>query len=55
LRQRFKTLKDAVEHHMDEEEDEAFALAREVAGDERAESLKRRFRDRKAVELKEAS
>ncbi|MBO6784120.1 MAG: hemerythrin domain-containing protein [Alphaproteobacteria bacterium] len=52
---RFKTLKDKLEHHMDEEENEVFAKARDLFSDERAASLSNAFRQRKQDEVKDAA
>ncbi len=47
---RFKTLKHDYEHHMDEEEDEVFARAREVIGREHDDRFGRDFLARKEKE-----
>lgn len=47
--QKFKALSELLEHHMDEEEDEFFELARKDLSDEEAEDLGRRFDARKKV------
>ena len=52
---RFKTLKERLEHHMDEEEDEIFAAARKDLSAERAKELAKIFDDRKPVEKKEVA
>jgi len=52
---RFKTLKEQLEHHMDEEEDEIFVAARKDLSTERAEVLARIFDDRKPVEKQEVA
>ncbi|TMM51087.1 hemerythrin domain-containing protein [Sulfitobacter sabulilitoris] len=49
---RFKTLKHDYEHHMEEEENEVFARAREVIGEEQNDSFGRAFEDRKVQERK---
>jgi len=46
---KFGVLKELVEHHMDEEEEETFAEAREVLSAEEAEELGKSFRSRKKV------
>lgn len=50
---RFKTLKEAVEHHVDEEEKEVFPLAKTLIADARAAELAGEFDDRKRAELDE--
>lgn len=52
---RFKTLKERLEHHMDEEEDEIFAAAKKDLSAERAQELAKIFDDRKPVEKKEVA
>ena len=52
---RFKTLKERLEHHMDEEEDEIFAAARKDLSAERTKELAKIFDDRKPVEKKEVA
>ena len=47
---RFKTLHDDLLHHMDEEEDEVFRLAKSLIGAERAEELASEFDVRKRAE-----
>lgn len=47
---RFKTLKHDYEHHMDEEEQDIFATARDVLKDDGDGSYAARFLDRKAKE-----
>ncbi len=53
--QHFKTLREELEHHMEEEEDEVFPLARGVLDDRSAKSLATRFDERKGQEKHEAS
>lgn len=48
---RFKTLKHDYEHHIDEEEDEVFARARKVVGEEQNDAFGARFTERKQKEL----
>ena len=52
---RFKTLRERLEHHMDEEENEIFAAAKKDLSDERAEELARIFNERKPVEKQEVA
>jgi len=52
---RFKTLRERLEHHMDEEENEIFAAAKKDLSDERAEELTRIFDERKPVEKQEVA
>ena len=52
---RFKTLKERLEHHMDEEENEIFAAARKDLSDERAEELAKIFDQRKPIEKQEVA
>ncbi|NNL86194.1 MAG: hemerythrin domain-containing protein [Myxococcales bacterium] len=49
--QKFKQFKDELEHHIDEEENEVFKLAREVLAKNEAESMVSVFERRKADEL----
>ena len=49
--QNFKKLKEELEHHMEEEENEVFVKAREVISDETATQLVSDFEERKAAEL----
>lgn len=49
--QNFKKLKEELEHHMEEEENEVFVEARKVISDETATSLVSDFEERKAAEL----
>ncbi|TCD14282.1 hemerythrin domain-containing protein [Oricola cellulosilytica] len=49
---RFKTLKHDYEHHIDEEEEEIFAKAREVLPDADSKHFTERFLARKAAERK---
>jgi hemerythrin-like domain-containing protein len=47
---KLRTLKDTIEHHLDEEEDEMFAKAREVLGDQECLEFQTAFeRERDAV------
>ena len=48
--QKFKQLKHDYEHHMEEEENEVFARAREVIDDSELDGYGRKFRDRKEKE-----
>lgn len=52
---RFKTLKERLEHHMDEEENEIFAAAKQDLSDERAQELAKIFDERKPVEAEEVA
>ncbi len=52
---RFKTLKERLEHHMGEEENEIFAAAKKDLSEERAEELAKIFNDRKPVEKREVA
>lgn len=49
---RFKTLKHDYEHHMEEEENEIFAQARETIGKDKDGDIAETFIDRKAAEKK---
>ncbi|EPX79822.1 hemerythrin domain-containing protein [Salipiger mucosus] len=49
---RFHTLRHDYEHHMEEEEDEVFARAKKVVGEEQNDAYGKRFLDRKNSELK---
>lgn len=49
---RFKTLRHDYEHHIDEEEDEVFARAKKVIGEEHNEAFGKRFEERKQEERK---
>jgi len=51
---RFRKLRHEVEHHMEEEEEDVFASARDVLDDARAIELARKFEHREQVERKEA-
>ena len=51
---RFKSLREELEHHMDEEEKEVFAKARKILSDKDAARLGARFAERKEDELEEA-
>ena len=48
---RFRKLKQELEHHMDEEEDELFARARRIIPDDQAEELGSAFDRRKRAEM----
>lgn len=52
--QKFKKLKEDLDHHMDEEEKEVFSMARKIIDDRQAEQLAQEFNGRKDAELKEA-
>ncbi|GGD06352.1 hemerythrin domain-containing protein [Aquisalinus flavus] len=53
---KFKQLKHDIEHHVDEEEEDVFDLARKTIDDAKAEALTDRFNERKpAEEEKEAA
>ena len=52
---RFKTLKERLEHHMDEEENEIFAAAKKDLSKAREEELARIFNERKPVEKQEVA
>ena len=52
---RFKTLKERLEHHMDEEEDEIFAAAKKDISKQRANELAKIFDERKPVEKQEVA
>ncbi|AJE48321.1 hemerythrin domain-containing protein [Celeribacter indicus] len=47
---KFKQLRHDYEHHMDEEEDEVFARAKDVVGEEENDAYGRKFLDRKEKE-----
>ena len=49
---KFKKLKDELEHHMDEEEAEVFKLARKLIDRKRADELGKDFDQRKRQALK---
>ena len=49
---RFKTLRDRYEHHIDEEEEEVFEVARKVLGPDMDGAIGARFRARKQRERK---
>lgn len=48
--QKFKKLKDEMEHHMDEEEKEVFSLAQDLIDSNTAQQLADKFEQRKAQE-----
>jgi hemerythrin superfamily protein len=52
--QKFKKLKEDLDHHMDEEEQEVFSKARKIIDEPQAKQLAQAFNDRKEAELKEA-
>lgn len=52
---RFKVLKENIEHHVEEEEDEMFKKARKVLSEEEAEDLGARLEAAKAEPLKSAA
>lgn len=52
--QKFENLKDELVHHVDEEEEEVFPLAKKLINPERAEFLANKFDERKAAERKAA-
>lgn len=52
---RFKTMKERLEHHMDEEENEIFAAARKDLSAERAIELAKIFDERKPMEKQEVA
>lgn len=49
--QRLKHLQERVEHHVDEEEDEVFPLAKKLIASDRAEALVGEFNERKPAEI----
>ena len=49
---RFHTLREKVEHHLDEEEEEVFPMARNIIDQQRAIEIGNDFSQRKARELK---
>lgn len=51
---KFRSLKDALEHHMEEEEDEVFARARKLISESEAQKLAGEFEARKQDERKAA-
>ncbi|MBT8096103.1 MAG: hemerythrin domain-containing protein [Woeseia sp.] len=53
--QTFKKLKEEVEHHVDEEENEVFPLAQQLISEQRANELADEFAARKEAELSERS
>lgn len=50
---KFKELRHELEHHMEEEEEEVFVLARKLLNDSEAESMTPTFNERKKSEKKE--
>lgn len=48
--QKFETLKDDIEHHVDEEEAEVFDLARRLIDNDSTEKLAEKFEGRKEAE-----
>jgi len=51
---KFRSLKEELEHHMDEEEDEVFALAKKLIPADEAKEIGADFEARKVEELEEA-
>ena len=51
--QKFKELKHELEHHMEEEEEEVFVLAKQLIDDTAAEELTDKFNSRKGKEMDE--
>jgi hemerythrin-like domain-containing protein len=51
---RFRSLRQALEHHMDEEEDEVFALAKKLIPADEAKEIGADFEARKVEEMEEA-
>ena len=49
---RFKTMKDRYEHHIDEEEEDIFPVAREVIGPDKSGQVAAEFAERKREEEK---
>tara|TARA_R110002049_G_scaffold54526_9_gene151743 strand:+ start:4182 stop:4625 length:444 start_codon:yes stop_codon:yes gene_type:complete len=52
--QKFEKLKEDLVHHVDEEEEEVFPLAKKLIDAQRAENLADKFEERKAAERKAA-
>ena len=52
---RFTVLKEQIEHHVEEEEDDMFPKARKVLGEEEAEALGTRLEEAKQKEMKAAA
>ena len=52
---RFTVLKEQIEHHVEEEEDDMFPKAKKVLGEEEAEALGTRLEEAKTQELKAAA
>jgi len=52
--QKFKKLKEDLDHHMDEEEEDVFSKARQVIDETQAQKMVKAFDGRKEAELKEA-
>lgn len=50
---KFKELRHDLEHHMEEEEEDVFSMARKIVDDKRAVELTEKFNARKEQELKE--
>ncbi len=50
--QKFKTLKEELEHHIEEEQNEVFQLAKKLIDDEKTNQLAEEFDQRKAAEMK---
>ena len=51
--QKFEKLKDELEHHMDEEENDVFEIARKVISNDLANDLVDKFEKRKRSEISE--
>ncbi len=52
--QKFKKLKEDLDHHMEEEEKEVFSMARKIIDEAQAKQLAQAFNERKEAELKDA-
>lgn len=50
---RFHTLREKVEHHLDEEENEVFAMARDLLSEQEAEQIGQAFAEQKQAELED--
>lgn len=53
--QKLKHLKDRIEHHVDEEEQEVFPVAKKLIAGDTAKSLAKDFESRKPAEMREAT
>lgn len=51
--QKFKSVWEALEHHLDEEEKDVFPMSRDVIEEGKAETMAAQFNDRKKREMKE--